>query len=84
MGKNSLIESLLLASIAAHLSTQPLFQLGLEEVEDDQQFAMSFQRIAQVAVALAPDFIRFLLNSAREYFDQLWDKVSIPRQSRGL
>jgi len=76
-GDENIIESLLLASIAAHLSTQTLFQLGLEAVEEDQQLAMSFQRIAQVAVALAPDFIRFLLNSAREYFDQLWDKIKL-------
>jgi len=76
-GDENIIESLLLASIAAHLSTQTLFQLGLEEVEEDQKLAMSFQRIAQVAVALAPDFSRFLLNSAREHFDQLWDKIKL-------
>jgi len=33
--------------------------------------AISFQRIAKVAVVLAPDFIHFLLNASRHYFFQL-------------
>ena len=54
-----------------------MFNLGLEQVEEDQQLAMSFQRIAKVAVVLAQDFIMFLLNSSREYFDNLWHKIKL-------
>ena len=68
---------MLLASIAAHLSAHPLFNIGVEHVEEDQQLAMSFQRIAKVAVVLARDFIMFLLNSAREHFDNLLHKIKL-------
>jgi IS4 transposase len=60
----NIIESLLLASIAAHLSTHTLFNISLEQLEDEQQLAASFQRVAKVAVVLAQDFIMFLLHSA--------------------
>ena len=73
----NIIESLLLASIAAQLSTHTLFNLGIEQIEEDQQLAMSFQRIAKVAVVLAGDFIRFLLNSSREHFDNLLHKIKL-------
>ncbi len=76
-GDKNIIESLLLASIAAQLSTHTLFNIGLEQVEEDQQLAMSFQRIAKVAVVLAGDFIRFLLNSSREHFDNLLHKIKL-------
>jgi hypothetical protein len=76
-GDENIIHSLLLASIAAQLSTQSLFQLGLEQVEEDQQGAMSFQRIAKIAVVLAGDFIKFLLNSSREHFDNLVYKIKL-------
>ena len=76
-GDENIIVSLLLASIAAQLSTQSLFHLGLEQVEEDQQLAMSFQRIAKIAVVLAGDFIRFLLNSSREHFDNLLHKIKL-------
>ncbi|MFO1434809.1 MAG: IS4 family transposase [Candidatus Competibacteraceae bacterium] len=76
-GDKNIIENLLLASIAAQLSTHTLFNLGLEQVEKDQQVAMSFQRIAKVAVVLAVDFIKFLLNSSREHFDNLLRKIKL-------
>jgi hypothetical protein len=76
-GDENIIESLLLASIAAHLSSHTLFNIGIEQVEEDQQLAMSFQRIAKVAVVLAQDFIMFLLNSSREYFDNLLRKIKL-------
>jgi hypothetical protein len=76
-GEENIIESLLLASIAAHLSAHTLFNIGIEQVEEDQQLAMSFQRIAKVAVVLARDFILFLLNSSREHFDNLLHKIKL-------
>ena len=73
----NIIESLLLASIAAHLSTHTLFNIGMKELDEEQQLAMSFQRVAKVAVVLARDFIMFLLHSSREYFDDLVDKIKL-------
>jgi len=76
-GDENIIESLLLASIAAHLSSHTLFDMGTAQVEEDQQLAMSFQRVAKVAVVLAQDFILFLLNSSREHFDNLLHKIKL-------
>jgi hypothetical protein len=36
-GDENIIEILLLASIAAHLSSHPLFAIGTAQVEEDQQ-----------------------------------------------
>ena len=51
--------------------------MGTAQVEEDQQLAMSFQRVAKVAVVLAQDFILFLLNSSREHFDNLLHKIKL-------
>jgi hypothetical protein len=75
--EENIIESLLLASIAAHLSTQTLFNIGIEQLDDEQQLAISFQRVAKAAVVLARDFIMFLLNSSQEYFDNLVHKIKL-------
>ena len=76
-GNENIIESLLLASITAQLSSQTLFTMGIEQVEEDQQLAMSFQRVTKVAVVLARDFIMYLLNAAREYVDNLLHKIKL-------
>jgi hypothetical protein len=73
----NIIESLLLASIAAHLSSCTLFNVGIEQLEEEKQWAISFQRVAKVAVVLARDFIMFLLNSSRDYFDNLLHKIKL-------
>ena len=49
----------------------------MEELDDEQQLATSFQRVAKVAVVLARDFIMFLLHSSREYFNNLVDKIKL-------
>lgn len=76
-GKENIIESLLLASLAAQLSSHTLFNIGIEQVEEGQQLAMSFQRVAKVAVVLARDFILFLLSSAQKHFDNLLHKIKL-------
>ena len=76
-GDENIIESLLLASLAAPLSSHTLFTIGIEQVEEGQQLAMSFQRVAKVAVVLARDFILFLLNSAQKHFDNLLHKIKL-------
>jgi hypothetical protein len=73
----NIIESLLLASIAAHLSSCTLFNIGIEQLEEKKQWAISFQRVAKVAVVLARDFILFLLNSSRDHFDNLLHKIKL-------
>ena len=73
----NIIESLLLASIVAHLSSCTLFNIGIEQLEEKKQWAISFQRVAKVAVVLARDFILFLLNSSRDHFDNLLHKIKL-------
>ena len=73
----NIIESLLLASIAAHVSSCTLFNIGIEQLEEKKQWAISFQRVAKVAVVLARDFILFLLNSSRDHFDNLLHKIKL-------
>ena len=51
--------------------------MGIEQVEEGQQLAMSFQRVAKVAVVLARDFILFLLSSAQKHFDNLLHKIKL-------
>ncbi len=73
----NIIESLLLASIAAHLSSHTLFNIATDDLNEEQQLASSFQRISQVAVNLASDFISFLLNSSKHYFHNLLEKIKL-------
>jgi hypothetical protein len=73
----NIIESLLLSSLAAQLASHTIFDVGSETLEQDQKLAISFQRIAKVTVQLAPEFIKFLLNSSREYFFNLVQKIKL-------
>lgn len=73
--KKPIIESLLLASLAAHLSSYTIFSNGLEHLDDEQKLAVSFQRVAKVAVILAQDFVKFLLNSSRKHFFELLEQI---------
>jgi hypothetical protein len=61
----NIIESLLLASIAAHLSSHTLFEAAVNELDECQTMAISFQRISKVAVVLSQYFVRFLLNPSK-------------------
>ena len=49
----------------------------LAQLDEEQQLAISFQRIAKVAVVLAQDFVHFLLNASRHYFFQLVDQIKL-------
>jgi len=72
---DNIIENLLLASIVAHLSAHTIFRIGMEQLDEEQHSAVSFQRVAKVAVVLARDFIVFLLHSSQENFINLVDKI---------
>ena len=61
----------------AHLSAHTVFQIGMEQLDEERHLAVSFQRVAKVAVVLARDFIVFLLHSSQENFDNLVDKIKL-------
>lgn len=73
----TIIENLLLASIAAHLSTQTIFRIGTEALGENMRWAVTFQRVAKVAVVLARDFIAFLRHSSQENFVYLAKKIQL-------
>ena len=76
-GDENIIQSLWLASIAAYLNSCTLLTMGIEQLDAEQQFATSSQRVAKVAVVLARDFIMFLLNSSREHFNNLLNRIKL-------
>ena len=49
----------------------------MEHLIEEKMWAISFQRIAKVAVLLARDFILFLLNSSIEYLNELLRKIEL-------
>ena len=49
----------------------------MEQLDDEQHLAISFQRIAKVAVVLARNLIMFLLHSSQEYFENLVNKIKL-------
>jgi hypothetical protein len=74
---DNIIESLLLSSLAAHLASYTILEVGSETLDQDQKLATSFQRIAHVTVQLADDFVKFLLNSSKKYFYNLMEKIKL-------
>lgn len=61
---SNIIESLLLASIAAHLASHTILDVVMPELTKMERLAISVQRTAKVAVLLASDFINFLVNGS--------------------
>lgn len=74
-GNKNIIESLLLASMVAHLSTYTILSNSLSYLDPQQKQAISFQRIAKVAALLNQEFIRFLLSSSKKELDALLEKI---------
>lgn len=73
----NIIESLLLSSLAAQLASNTIFNIGSQCLGQDQKLATSFQRILKVSVDLSSEFIRFLLNSSKEHFYHLLEKIKL-------
>ena len=73
----NIIESLLLASIASHLCTHTILTSSLTHLDEEQQQAISFQRVAKIAVVLSREFVMFLLNRAKEHLDHLLEKIKL-------
>ena len=74
---SNIIESLLLASLVAHLASSSIMQIGSVELNIEKKLAISFQRIAMVAVILSNEFIDFLVHSGKKYFSALIDKIKL-------
>ena len=72
---SNIIESLLLASIAAHLASHTILDVIIPQLTKVKQLAISVQRTAKVAVLLANDFINFLVHGSKKYAQILLDKI---------
>lgn len=73
----NIIESLLLASLVAHLASSSILNIAGEKLGLQKKLAISFQRIAMVAVILANNFSDFIINSAKKYFNVLMSKIEL-------
>ena len=60
---DNIIESLVLSSIIASCATQVVLNNGTKELTTQEQLAISYQRIKQVVVLLARDFISYLTSA---------------------
>jgi len=74
----NIIESLLLASLAAHLTTtSSIVSIGMNQLDDEELLALSFQRIAQVGSVLASHFVSYLINSSKKFMVNLVDRIKL-------
>lgn len=71
----NIIECLLLSSIVANLTTNAILNIGVAQLGEEKKQAVSFQRIAKLAVILANDFLYFLINSGKKYLEILIKKI---------
>lgn len=71
----NIIKTLLLASLAAHLSSQTIHEIALEALTPDQYLAISFRRIAKVFVTLRDKFQDCILNTTEESIDTLVQSI---------
>ena len=71
----NIIESLLLASIVAHLASHTILEVVIPFLSKAERLAISVQRTAKVAVSIAGDFINFLVNGSLNYANILLDKI---------
>lgn len=67
----NIIKTLLLASIAAHLSSQTIHDVALNALSPEESLAITFQRIAFVLVNLKDKFIDCILNPIQENVENL-------------
>ena len=70
-----IIENLILASIAAHLASQIIRNIVSPTFSDEQNLAITFQRIAIVFCQLRQHFITYILNPITENLKALVDKI---------
>lgn len=73
----NIIESLLLASIAAHLISTTIPRIGINWLDEKKHYALSFQRISKITVVLARDFVMFFIHSSKKWLQQLMQKIEL-------
>jgi len=61
---------------AAHLSSHTLFEAAVNELDECQTMAISFQRISKVTVVLSRNFVQFLLNPSK-HIESLTRKIKL-------
>ena len=71
----NIIRSLLLASIAAYLSSQALLRNNLDRLTEEQKFAVTYQRIAKVFVNISSQVVNYLLTGIQENYDRAMEKI---------
>jgi len=74
---SNIIESLLLASIAAHLASHTILNLAIPHLTKMKQLAISVQRTAKIAALLASDFINFLVHGGKKNIEILANKIAL-------
>jgi len=71
----NIIQSLLLASIAAHLSSQSIHEIALNALSEEENLAISFQRIVCVFSILKTSFVNCILNPIQRNIETLVQKI---------
>lgn len=67
----NMIKTFLLASIAAHLSSQTIHEIACNALSQEECLAITFQRIAFIFVSLKDKFINCLLNQSQDNIEIL-------------
>lgn len=67
----NMIQTFLLASIAAHLSSQSIHEVALNALSHEKGLAITFQRIAFILVDLKDKFIDCIVNPIQENIERL-------------
>ncbi len=73
----NIIESLLLASIAAHLSSQTIYEIALTALSPEESLAISCQRTAHVFSSLKNRFIHCILNPIKENIKIILQRIHL-------
>ena len=73
----NIIESLVLTTIIASLASVVVLKIGKDELDNERQLAVSFQRVYMVTTLLARHFINYLVRPSRKYFDALINQIKL-------
>lgn len=63
--------------MASYMSTYTILDNSLVYLNEDQKYAISFQRICKIAVTISQSFVRFLLISSNESLNKLLKKIEL-------
>jgi hypothetical protein len=74
---DNIIESLILTSIIASLASVVVLKIGRDELDEERQTAVSFQRVCMVTALLSRHFIDYLAKPSRKYLYALADQIKL-------